>query len=137
MLTIGTSSHWHIRSIPTQTTFSSVGIGSGELSSSFSLGGFMTPSTCKTRFTLGRREEQGRMANQLTSTGIIIISVFISYLPLPTSISTPPSSHITSVTSQCILTCPPLFPRPNCLPSLYPGSRSHRIIRSSNLVPEM
>lgn len=34
-------------------------------------------------------------------------------------------------------TCPPLRPRPNCLPSLYPGSKSHLMTRSSSLVPEM
>ena len=49
MLTIGTSSHWHIRSISTETTFGGIGIGSCELSSSFSLSGFVTPSTCKTQ----------------------------------------------------------------------------------------
>ena len=34
-------------------------------------------------------------------------------------------------------TCPPLFPRPNCRPSMKPASQSVRMIRSSNLVPLM
>lgn len=36
-----------------------------------------------------------------------------------------------------LLTCPPCFPRPYCLPSINPASQSVRMILSSSLVPLM
>ena len=65
--------------------------------------------------------------NQSYSSAYLSLSSII-FLPNPPR----PGSNSSRYSS---LTCPPLFPRPYCLPSANPSSRSQRIIRSSNFVP--